>query len=210
MPSPRFHRLSPAKRDRLLAAAAAEFAAHGFDGASLNRIIGEAGMSKGAVYYYIEDKADLFQAVIDGLWAEVRPAEALDPGSLTAESFWSTLEHEMMAMVGRAEAIPGLVNIGELFYSSLRGGPSAPAAADFFAELRAALLAIVRRGQELGTVRRDAPEGLVLAMAFGAIESADRYFVEIWRELTPEEVRAQTALCFSMLRQLVAPEEDSR
>ena len=42
--------------------AAREFGEHGFEGASLNHILAEAGVSKGAAYYYFEGKADLFAA----------------------------------------------------------------------------------------------------------------------------------------------------
>jgi hypothetical protein len=38
--------------------AAQEFAAYGFDDASVNRILETVQMSKGAAYYYFEDKVD--------------------------------------------------------------------------------------------------------------------------------------------------------
>jgi AcrR family transcriptional regulator len=56
----RFDNLARDKQEVLLEAAALEFAAHGYQGASINRIIDQSGMSKGSVYYYFEDKADLF------------------------------------------------------------------------------------------------------------------------------------------------------
>jgi AcrR family transcriptional regulator len=64
MPFARFERLDPEKRTRLLKAAAQEFAKHGFADASINRILDRAQMSKGAAYYYVADKADLFAATI--------------------------------------------------------------------------------------------------------------------------------------------------
>ena len=45
-------------------AAAQEFATYGFDDASMNRILETVQMSKGAAYYYFEDKVDLFFTVI--------------------------------------------------------------------------------------------------------------------------------------------------
>src|SRR5689334_14640744 len=65
MPRPRFERASPEKREALLDSAAAEFAEHGYDGASINRILLAAGFSKGAFYYYFDDKPDLAVAVIE-------------------------------------------------------------------------------------------------------------------------------------------------
>src|SRR5689334_5750559 len=64
MARPRFERAAPEKREALLDAAATEFAAHGYETASLNRILLSAGLSKGSFYYYFEDKADLAAAVL--------------------------------------------------------------------------------------------------------------------------------------------------
>ncbi|MBL8975425.1 MAG: TetR/AcrR family transcriptional regulator, partial [Myxococcales bacterium] len=75
MPRPRFATLAPDRRAAILAAAAAEFAAHGIDGASYNRIIARAAVSKGAMYYYFDDKQDLLRAVLDD--ASERAAAAI-------------------------------------------------------------------------------------------------------------------------------------
>ncbi|HEX8725928.1 MAG TPA: helix-turn-helix domain-containing protein, partial [Gemmatimonadaceae bacterium] len=61
----RFDNLDPDKQERLFEAAADEFSDHGFEGASLNRIIDRAGMSKGSLYYYFNDKSDLYATVVE-------------------------------------------------------------------------------------------------------------------------------------------------
>src|SRR5512135_705009 len=89
MPFSRFEKLAPEKRERLLDAAAREFAMHGFADASINRILEQAQMSKGATYYYFEDKADLFCTVvryaIDTLQV---PHLEVDLATLSAANFW--------------------------------------------------------------------------------------------------------------------------
>src|SRR5579884_931866 len=57
MPFARFDKMPREKRERLLHVAAQEFATHGFEGASLNRILEEAQLGKSSAYYYFEDKA---------------------------------------------------------------------------------------------------------------------------------------------------------
>lgn len=52
-------------RLRLLDAAAAEFAHHGFDGANVNTIAAAAGFSVGTLYNYFPTKRDLMDAFID-------------------------------------------------------------------------------------------------------------------------------------------------
>ena len=78
MPRPRFENLPLAKRRRILETAALEFATRGFDAASLNRIIRSARISKGAAYYYFDDKADLYTAVVAYGWLD----ETLTPAQL--------------------------------------------------------------------------------------------------------------------------------
>src|SRR5690606_7275086 len=63
MPRPRFHKLSGDQQQAILGAALEEFASHGFNEASLNRIIDAAGISKGSMYYYFDGKEDLFAHV---------------------------------------------------------------------------------------------------------------------------------------------------
>ncbi len=55
-----FENLSEEKRQRILNAALGEFAAKGFEDASTNRIVQEAGISKGALFHYFGNKKKLF------------------------------------------------------------------------------------------------------------------------------------------------------
>lgn len=51
-------------RRRILEAAFDEFYRNGFQGGSLNRIVGEAGTTKGALFHHFEGKSDLAYAVV--------------------------------------------------------------------------------------------------------------------------------------------------
>ena len=55
----------PAKRAQILDGAKRCFLSLGFEASSMNEITTEAGVSKGTLYVYFEDKADLFKALID-------------------------------------------------------------------------------------------------------------------------------------------------
>ena len=69
-------------RDRLLAAAAAEFAARGFAGANTDRIARAARINKAMIYYHFKSKADLYRRILDDMFsaveARVREAAASD------------------------------------------------------------------------------------------------------------------------------------
>lgn len=52
-------------RDRILLVARRCFARHGFHGTSVDRIVGEAGISKGSLYWHFPCKFDIYRAVLE-------------------------------------------------------------------------------------------------------------------------------------------------
>lgn len=62
-------------RERILAAATAEFAQHGFGGARVDRIAARAEANKRMLYYYFGSKDELFLAVLEEAYAHIRSAE---------------------------------------------------------------------------------------------------------------------------------------
>lgn len=65
MPTDTWNRLPQARRDAVLTAAEAEFALNGFSRGSLNVIAREAGVAKGSLFQYFDDKVDLFAHLCD-------------------------------------------------------------------------------------------------------------------------------------------------
>lgn len=65
-----------ASRERLLEAAAREFAARGFDGAKVDRIAAEAGVNKAMLYYHFTNKAALYRDILRDVFGAV--AEAVE------------------------------------------------------------------------------------------------------------------------------------
>jgi AcrR family transcriptional regulator len=63
VPSPQFLNLPEERQQAILQASLAEFAEHGYDLASTNRIVQRAGISKGALFKYFRDKEALFTYV---------------------------------------------------------------------------------------------------------------------------------------------------
>ncbi len=58
-------------RARLLTAAAAEFAAHGFAGANVDRIARAARVNKAMIYYHFRSKADLYREILGDMFRAV-------------------------------------------------------------------------------------------------------------------------------------------
>jgi TetR/AcrR family transcriptional regulator len=75
-----------ASRRLLLKAARAEFAAKGLMGARVDEIARSAGLNKQLVYHYFGSKDELYRAVLEGVYAEIRDQErALSLGDLPPE-----------------------------------------------------------------------------------------------------------------------------
>lgn len=72
-------------KEQILAAARAEFCAHGFGGARVDAIAARAGANKRLLYHYFGNKEDLYRSVLLDAYAEIRRGErelnleALDP-----------------------------------------------------------------------------------------------------------------------------------
>lgn len=62
-------------RLKILAAAEAEFAAKGFDGARVDAVAARAGVNKALLYYYFESKAGILDALFDEFFRELRAAQ---------------------------------------------------------------------------------------------------------------------------------------
>lgn len=70
--------VSQERRAQIIAAAVAAFTRLGFDRASMDDIVAEAGLSKGAIYWYFKSKDELILAILDQMFAaEVADLQAL-------------------------------------------------------------------------------------------------------------------------------------
>ncbi|GIO99586.1 TetR family transcriptional regulator [Paenibacillus lautus] len=65
-----FERLPQEKQEKILQACLDEFAAYGFDAASTNRIVKQAGIPKGSLFQYFGGKESLFLYMIERIESE--------------------------------------------------------------------------------------------------------------------------------------------
>jgi AcrR family transcriptional regulator len=82
MPTDTWNRLPDARRDAVLAAAEAEFSANGFSRGSLNVIAREAGVAKGSLFQYFDDKIDLFAHLSERAVARIGDSMAAQADAL--------------------------------------------------------------------------------------------------------------------------------
>ncbi len=207
MPFPRFMKLAETKRVHLLEVAAQEFAAFGFADASINRILERAGMSKGAAYYYFEDKADLFITVVRYCSERLRLIDqTVDPVELSALTFWPTFADLHRQPLLRAYDQPWLFGAlkaaGRLSAEVREREPLA----SFAAQVVAYVKVFLARGQALGVIRTDLPEEVVFAWLQGLDSASDDWLLAHWAELDQATISRMSDETVGAMRRAVATE----
>lgn len=206
MARPRFDKLSAEKREAILQAAAEEIAAHGYEAASINRIIESLGLSKGAFYYYFDDKADLAATVC--LWAMADVFKLFD--TLTppddAAQFWTTMDdfmREGLAVIARSpQSNELMMRLGQ---AMARDKALSERLTSTFTRATGAMFSLFERGQQIGAVRSDLPAPVLVALLQGIKEALVRSYLPDKQLLDPEELERIGALQLDLFRRLAAP-----
>lgn len=175
MVSPRFANLPPEQQHRIASAALAEFATHGFNDASLNRVIEAAGISKGSLYYYFDGKEDLYAYVVrselERFFADHGPFPV--PDADNAENFWATLSGYYGRVLTALDASPQLAALIRGWMVAARS----PALEQVQRDMEQAMLPwlenVLIAGQAIGAVRTDVPNSLLLATVVGMGQAMD-------------------------------------
>ena len=205
MPRPRFHKLPAEQQQAILRAALDEFANHGFSGASLNRIIDAAGISKGSLYYYFDGKEELYAHVARGelgrLFESAGPFPV--PATRDPDAFWSTLEDYYRRIMTAFAASPKLAALARDWLLA----SASPTLQQAQKEMEGALMPWFEQalmvGQRARAVRKDAPPRLLIAVVFGMGQAMDAWLLT--QELDVINVRKLVRLFVGMIRRTLAP-----
>ncbi len=193
----RLRKLDDEKRAALIEAAMEEIAANGIEGASYNRIIERSGLSKGAVYYYFENKESLYGTVLE----EVEQKFISSVGRLkmpeTAGEFWPScrLYYEKAVRFGFENL--DMVKVVRSLLEPAAGDRRNGEIYRNFRKIDRWTSSLLKRGQELGAIRRDAPEDLLKRVLQAAGHAMDSWFFERM-EKRPESAAADAFLTFAL------------
>ena len=204
MPLARYKNLASERKEAILRAAAHEFAEKGYERASLNRMIKEAGLSKGTFYYYFEDKTDLFVTVLRGkLPSEVWLSESGLLGSDDETSFWRclrALDLRKYAYLGQYSDIARLVDTAHDLTASQFDNASL---ADYVAERDAEICRIIEHGRRVGAVRGDLPLQLLLSLWAGIARSLSEWIFKDWHVLSQVERSQRGDIAFETVQRVI-------
>ncbi|MFD4240921.1 TetR/AcrR family transcriptional regulator [Streptomyces sp. NPDC058525] len=164
MPLPRFDRLPAERRELILAVARRHFAEHGTEGASYNKIIEAAGVSKTAAYHYFDGREDLLTAVLDRVLG--RLLDALGPWAPARDQadFRSRFAAGSAALATHLRDHPEDLALADAAIGRTHAGP-----------WLAWFEALVTDGQRLGMIRTDVDHGLLVSATAAVIRAADAW-----------------------------------
>jgi AcrR family transcriptional regulator len=205
MPRPRFDKLPLERREQIMEAAAREFAENGYEGASLNRILNQAGVSKGAAYYYFDDKADVFKTVAMYYQRLFLEHIVIDVETLTAETYWPAITQLYHNQFTNTVRYPWGLAAAKASSKLNKDVLSNPVLAETFDQMRSWLKALLKRGQILGVVRTDLPDELITSLVTHIDEASDQWVLEHWDEMDATQIRDMLNRVAEGMRRMLSP-----
>lgn len=195
-------RLPAPRRERLGRLAAEEFAAHGLEGASLNRILAAAGMSKSSFYHLLGSKQDLFDLALVDLAAAVGARLTVAaPEAFEGGQFWDKAERLFADLTGVLVNSSEALLLGRMVYSTLGQDVTAAAPVARIVDWVGQVLAVGRRS---GQVRTDLPADLQFALVTAVLRTLDEWSVRHMEELPHEQLEELAGAQSALLRRMLA------
>jgi TetR/AcrR family transcriptional regulator len=152
-----FVNLPPAKQEKIMDAALAEFADKGYQPASVNVMVSASGIAKGSLYQYFKDKKSLFLYVFQFGIDRVRRTLMRVKEETSEENFFDRMERSLLAGVDFIHRHPRIYQI----YLKILFDQHVPERDRLLAAVRqfAAdyLGSLVRQGMARGEIRPDIP-----------------------------------------------------
>lgn len=155
------------------------FGEHGTKGASYNKIIEVAGVSKTAAYHYFDGREDLLTAVLDGVLGRLLDARGPWVPARDEADFRAQFAGASAALAAHLRHHPEDLALSDAAIGRTHAGPWL----DWFD-------ALVTDGQRLGMIRTDVDHGLLVSATAAVIRAADAWTLA---RMTTERVLPEAA-----------------
>ena len=202
MPLSRYESIDKSLKARILDVSKEEFSAHGFEAASYNKIIQKIGISKGSMYYYFENKEDLFvtcfldEARVAGIFGFEKASFPLTEDKIT---YWNSIKGLSSKQWNDVSLHPVLMSLMRQLVSL---GTDHPIFRKLSAECEGLseygdFMSVLEHGVEIGAIRDDVPLSVLLRMN-------TEYEVWLIQETQEGRISEQQAInkFFEMFKQL--------
>ena len=141
---------------------------YGYEGASLNQILAKAGISKGAAYYYFDNKADLYLTTVTHYAIELIGSLAIDFEGVTAVTFWPTLQALYAQQFIQFAERPWVFGVVKSGGPADLEGLTQSQLGETWQDVEGLLAGVLRRGMALGVVRQRFARRPAVWIGFGA------------------------------------------
>lgn len=196
------------RRTSIIQAAMTVFAAHGYQGATMDEIARRAGVAKGTPYLYFTDKAGLFYAVFETWTAEALAAsgQAMSSAINASEALTAIASNASDFMETHREWFPLTLEVWSASSTPALRDRFAIALDDLYARYREAVSNTIRLGQKNKEFRDDLDADALAATLTGAI---DGLFLQCWFDPTLDSKRLLSALFDALMHGITHPSKDS-
>lgn len=208
MPRPRFKKLPEEKQRLILDTAASQFAERGFADASYNSIIEKCGLSKGVMYYYFDDKRDLYDTIVAEATAGYLAALSQWKAPADRKKFWRQIERlfqeslDFFAGNPRAATLVMIqVRSPELLDAIYRDIEES--GADWFKR-------VLSDGQKVGAVREDLPMDLLIGITLGLGRSLDSWMLSRWEDASESDIKEAMDISLRLFKQTLLPQASQK
>lgn len=205
-PFTRFNNLDPSKQRRILDVALDEFIEHGYEAASLNRIIQQSQTSKGSFYYYFEDKADLLVTILRQELSLARWIEACGIlSSADCAGFWGALEQMTRDGIEVLQRNPSLMRLGQILHSLPQAVRQQGELAAFIHKLGGQIAQLIEHGQQIQAVRDDMPTAIMVHLWMSVDMILDQWAFHEWEDADQARRDELVALGLDVFKRLFLP-----
>ena len=182
-----------------------EFAARGYERASFNRIIERAGVSKGAMYYYFDDKEDLFNTVVERVLQRALGEFIEMPSAETPDEFWEMVHRFMSQALRLIHDEPTLAGMMKSVLSLHAAGSTMAAVETVRTLYRSWAEQFIRQAQAVGAIRSDLPFDLLVSLTVAVASAGDVWLVEHHEELGAADTEMFSTQFLDMMRGALGP-----
>lgn len=199
MPKETFLRLRIDKQERIMRTAISEFIKNGFERTKVGDIAAGAGVAKGSIYQYFDDKKDLFVYCAEwGLEVFMKKLdERMHIGDMDIFEYFEDNvpktevleeEHELAVFMQLIEREPGLIDASMQSMYSI---------ADAY------IKKLIQNSKKKGTVRTDIDDDLLMVYFLGVTERFEQRWMARYIDFTKDMIEENSALMQKELGQML-------
>ncbi|BEP29819.1 TetR/AcrR family transcriptional regulator [Helicovermis profundi] len=210
MPNSRFYKLDQEKKDLIIRTALKEFSIKSFNQASINQISKNAGLSAGNLYYYFENKEDLYMTVVDYLLITLEFELNNFTASLSKGYFWEVIKTWLLkkVMISIKDK-----DIGNFFSKLSQYNTSSEMSLiekNIKAKVRNDFRSVFDIGVKKGAIRSDLPMDFLFTLHLNLVITTHQWISANWNlfennDMSTEEIKQFVDNAIELIKSAMQP-----